>query len=61
MHKKRMAIGFLLALALGIGTPTAAFACTGVIVGPELTTDGSFFFGRTEDLEINHNKAYVIH
>lgn len=61
MHKKRIAICSLLALALGIGTPTAAFACTGIIVGPELTTDGSFYFGRTEDLEINHNKAYVIH
>ncbi|MCI6157646.1 MAG: C69 family dipeptidase [Peptoniphilaceae bacterium] len=50
-----------LALAIIMGLPGAAFACTGVIIGPELTDDGSFLFGRTEDLETNHNKAYVIH
>ncbi|MDU7164261.1 MAG: C69 family dipeptidase [Anaerococcus vaginalis] len=35
-------------------------ACTGVIVGSDLTEDGTTIFGRTEDLEINHNKVYKI-
>lgn len=35
-------------------------ACTGVIVGSDLTEDGTTIFGRTEDLEVNHNKVYKI-
>lgn len=50
-----------LAFALLLTVPQTAFACTGVIVGSDLTKDGSTIFGRTEDLETNHNKAYVIH
>ncbi len=34
------------------------FACTGVIVGEDLTNTEGYIFGRTEDLEVNHNKAY---
>lgn len=37
-----------------------AKACTGVIVGSDLTEDGTTIFGRTEDLEVNHNKVYKI-
>ena len=33
----------------------SAYACTGVIIGGDLTEDGSTIFGRTEDLEVNHN------
>ena len=36
-------------------------ACTGVIIGGDLTEDGSTIFGRTEDLEVNHNKVYKVH
>ena len=36
-------------------------ACTGFIVGKDLTTDGSTLFGRTEDLEPNHNKVFLVH
>ncbi|MDY4196277.1 MAG: C69 family dipeptidase [Peptoniphilaceae bacterium] len=61
MKLKKGIAAVALALAIIMGLPGAAFACTGVIVGPELTDDGSFIFGRTEDLETNHNKAYVIH
>lgn len=52
-----MCFGFALLLTV----PQTALACTGVIVGSDLTKDGSTIFGRTEDLETNHNKAYVIH
>lgn len=36
-------------------------ACTGFIVGKDLTTDGSTLYGRTEDLEPNHNKVFLVH
>ena len=35
-------------------------ACTGFIIGKDLTTDGSTLYGRTEDLEPNHNKNFVV-
>lgn len=38
-----------------------AYACTGVIVGGDLTEDGSTIFGRTEDLEPNHPKHLEVH
>ncbi|EFI41761.1 hypothetical protein HMPREF0629_00387 [Peptoniphilus sp. oral taxon 386 str. F0131] len=37
------------------------FACTGVIVGKDLTTDGSFIYGRTEDYERNRTMRLVVH
>lgn len=40
---------------------TPVNACTGVIVGGDVSEDGNYIFGRTEDLEINHNKIYSIH
>lgn len=46
-------------LAMPAILPTKA--CTGVIVGGDLTEDGTTIFGRTEDLEVNHNKAYKVH
>ena len=38
----------------------AVAACTGFIIGKDLTTDGSTLYGRTEDLEPNHNKNFVV-
>ena len=38
----------------------AVSACTGFIIGKDLTTDGSTHYGRTEDLEPNHNKNFVV-
>ena len=61
MRMKKAIAAFALAFALLLTMPEVAFACTGVIVGSDLTEDGSTIFGRTEDLETNHNKAYVIH
>ena len=42
---------------------TYVLGCTGVIVGKELTTDGSFIFGRNEDFldTPEHNKNFVVH
>ncbi|KXT82222.1 putative dipeptidase B [Streptococcus sp. DD11] len=36
-------------------------ACTGFIVGKNLTADGTTLYGRTEDLEPNHNKVFLVH
>ena len=38
----------------------AVSACTGFIIGKDLTTDGSTLYGRIEDLEPNHNKNFVV-
>ena len=56
-----MLCGCALAAGISISAVFSAYACTGVIVGKDLTEDGSTIFGRTEDLEVNHNKAYKIH
>lgn len=61
MRMKKAFTACALAFALLLTVPQTAFACTGVIVGSDLTKDGSTIFGRTEDLKTNHNKAYVIH
>lgn len=47
--------------AMVIATATPVNACTGVIVGSDVSEDGHYIFGRTEDLEVNHNKAYKLH
>ena len=41
---------------------TYILACTGVIVGKGLTSDGSFIFGRNEDFlaEPEHNKNFIV-
>ncbi len=46
-------------MVLGMVQP--AFACTGVIVGKDLTTDGSFIYERTEDYERNRTMRLVTH
>ncbi|WP_124058712.1 C69 family dipeptidase [Vaginisenegalia massiliensis] len=46
--------------AAGLLFVQPAFACTGVYVGKDLTDDGSVIFGRTEDLEENHNKTFIV-
>ncbi|MDD7593191.1 MAG: C69 family dipeptidase [Peptoniphilaceae bacterium] len=61
MRKKKGLAAIALALALTMGLVEPVAACTGVLVGSNLTENGSFIFGRTEDLETNHNKSYVIH
>lgn len=39
---------------------SSAWACTGVIVGSDLTEDGSTIVGRTEDLEQQHPKRLIV-
>ena len=55
------ALGAIVALSVLLTLVNPVSACTGVIVGSDLTEDGSVIFGRTEDLEINHNKVFKIH
>ncbi|QRG87333.1 C69 family dipeptidase [Bulleidia sp. zg-1006] len=62
MKKKFLKLGsFALAILLAFPSALTANACTGVIVGGDLTKDGTTIFGRTEDLEVDHNKAYKVH
>lgn len=57
---KKIALTGLLSLVGMSLSITSAFACTGIIVGKNLTEDGSVIIGRTEDLELNHNKTFVV-
>ena len=56
----KLCVSILSAVFLFTALALPAKACTGVIVGSDLTEDGTTIFGRTEDLEINHNKVYKI-
>lgn len=57
--KKLLVAGLVSTMLLAMAQP--AFACTGVIVGKDLTTDGSFIYGRTEDYERNRTMRLVTH
>ncbi|MBK2401589.1 C69 family dipeptidase [Erysipelothrix sp. strain 2 (EsS2-6-Brazil)] len=57
---KKISLTGLLSLVGMSLSITSAFACTGIIVGKNLTEDGSVIIGRTEDLELNHNKTFVV-
>lgn len=61
MLKFKKALALCLALGISFTGISSSFACTGVIVGKDLTTDGSFIFGRTEDYERNRTKRLVVH
>ena len=48
--KKRLLIaGLASSMVLSMAVPT--FACTGIIVGKDLTTDGSFIFGSPQSFQ----------
>lgn len=60
MRKKCLALFLIICTSLFILQPTV-LACTGFIIGKDLTEDGSWLYGRTEDLEPNHNKTFVVY
>ena len=60
MLKKCIALFLLMCASLFVLQPTV-LACTGFIIGKDLTEDGSWLYGRTEDLEPNHNKTFVVY
>lgn len=56
MSKK---ISVVLALVLTVAMLSmSALACTSFYVGSDLTTDGTFYFGRSEDYSNSYNKLY---
>ena len=57
--KKLLVAGLASTLVMSMAIPT--FACTGIIVGKDLTADGSFIFGRTEDYQRNRTMRLVTH
>ncbi|MGF0095066.1 C69 family dipeptidase [Peptoniphilus sp. SGI.035] len=57
--KKLLVAGLASTLIMSMAIPT--FACTGIIVGKDLTADGSFIFGRTEDYQRNRTMRLVTH
>ncbi|WP_159720909.1 C69 family dipeptidase [Streptococcus halichoeri] len=60
MNKKKIAFGAITLLAT-LALQSQVDACTGFIIGKNLTTDGTTLFGRTEDLEPNHNKNFIVY
>ena len=60
MLKRCIALFLLMCASLFVLQPTV-LACTGFIIGKDLTEDGSWLYGRTEDLEPNHNKTFVVY
>lgn len=48
----------LAALVLLLALPGQAFACTTIYAGGNLTADGSFFFGRSEDYSADYAKLF---
>ncbi|MGO1581420.1 MAG: C69 family dipeptidase [Peptoniphilaceae bacterium] len=61
MKIKNKILALTLGFTMAFGLAESAFACTGVIVGKDLTTDGSFIYGRTEDYERNRTMRLVVH
>ena len=63
MKKFRKLFSLLTLFTLFTQFATYVSACTGVIVGKGLTTDGSYIFGRNEDFtaEPDHNKNFVVY
>lgn len=59
MNKRKITLGAV-AVLTAFTLQSSVDACTGFIIGKDLTTDGSILYGRTEDLEPNHNKTFVI-
>ncbi|MGT2887931.1 C69 family dipeptidase [Streptococcus didelphis] len=59
MLKKKLSL-CALALLATLSFQSSAYACTGFIIGKNLTSDGSTLYGRTEDLEPNHNKNFIV-
>jgi len=63
MKKFRKLFSLLTLFTLFTQFVTYVSACTGVIVGKGLTTDGSYIFGRNEDFTAaaDHNKNFVVY
>lgn len=59
MNTRKITLGAV-ALLTAFTLQSSVDACTGFIIGKDLTTDGSTLYGRTEDLEPNHNKTFVV-
>ena len=61
--KQKNTLFLLILLVLMTQFSTYVLACTGIIIGKGLTTDGSFIFGRNEDFTaaVDHNKNFVVH
>lgn len=59
MLRRATLLAITSAAAVSIAVPS--MACTGVLIGKDLTEDGSTIFGRTEDLEQNHPKRLLVH
>lgn len=60
-QSKKVLLSLALAFLIVFTSSEIAIACTGFIIGSDLTEDGNFIFGRTEDLEVNHNKRYKVY
>ena len=56
----KSALALSLAAALSLTGASQALACTGVYFGNATTTDGTTIYGRSEDLEEDHDKVWQV-
>ena len=49
------------ALAFFLLTPAASWACSTIVIGRDASATGNIIFGRTEDLEPNNAKRFVVY
>ncbi|VHD95002.1 dipeptidase [Streptococcus pyogenes] len=59
MINKKISLG-VLSILTAFSLQSVSYACTGFIIGKDLTKDGSLLYGRTEDLEPHHNKNFIV-
>lgn len=57
--KKKLVMLLVTAISMSIFTVNT-FACTGIVVGKDMTVDGSIIMGRTEDIGAAYNKNFVV-
>ncbi|SCL81961.1 C69 family dipeptidase [Sporanaerobacter sp. PP17-6a] len=58
--KKRIAAVIMVSIMI-LSSATQVLACTGTIIGKDVSADGSTLIGRTEDIDSAHTKQFVVH
>lgn len=57
--KKKLVMLLAMAMSMSIFTVNT-LACTGIVVGKDMTADGTIIMGRTEDIGSAYNKNFVV-
>ena len=57
---KKKVCSLLLTTVLALSSTISAFACTGTIIGKNMSEDGTTLVARTEDIGGGHTKRYLV-